>query len=172
MDIINITKYNKDTVLRFQQFNARLFKKFPRSTQVLFAVVVVSLLAGGYLAIRAKAWLYLLVVAFAVYLFVRRYYALFIAPGKKFEQSSFADLTQRYAFRKNGFTVTVNGKEDKAYYERLFDIWETPDAFYLYANARQAYIVSKDGFESGTAEALASFLKSKVPEKKYKTVKR
>ncbi|MBE5784817.1 MAG: YcxB family protein [Clostridiales bacterium] len=172
MDIINTTTYNKDTVLRFQQFNARLFKKYPRSTEVLFALVIVSLIAGAFLAIRAKAWLYVLVVAFAVYLFARRYYALFIAPGKKFDKSSFADLTQRYAFHKNGFTITVNGREDKAYYERLFDIWETPDAFYLYANARQAYIVSKDGFESGTAETLAAFLKNKVPAKKYKTVKR
>lgn len=172
MDIINTTEYSKETVLQFQQFNARLFKKLPRSTHVLFAIVVVSLLAGGFLAIRAQAWLYLLVVALAVYLFVRRYYALFIAPAKKFDQSSFAGLTQRYAFHKNGFTITVNGKEDKAYYERLFDVWETPDAFYLYANARQAYIVSKAGFESGTPDALAAFLKSKVNAKKYKAVKR
>lgn len=172
MDIINVTKYDKGSVLGFQQFNARLFKKCPRSTQVLFAILIVTTLAGGYLAIRAKAWLYVMVVLFAVFLFARRYHALFIAPGKKFDQSSFANLTQRYAFRKNGFTITVNGREDKAYYERLFDVWETPEAFYLYANARQAYIVSKDGFESGSAEALAAILRSKVPAKKYKTVKR
>ena len=92
--------------------------------------------------------------------------------GKKFEQSSFAGLSQRYVFLKNSFTISVNGKEERAYYERLFDVWETPDAFYLYANARQAYIVAKAGFEQGTAEALAKHLRARMGEKKYKTVAR
>ena len=107
-----------------------------------------------------------------LYVFGRRFYAIYIAPEKKFEQSSFAGLSQRYTFLKNSFIVCVNGKEDRGYYNRLFDIWETPDAFYLYANARQAYIVSKAGFEQGTAEALAAHLRGRVEAKKYKTVKR
>ena len=154
MEIINTTDYDKDTVLRFQQFNARIVKSIPWSTHALFAFLMLSVLAG------------------ALYVFGRRFYAIYIAPEKKFEQSSFAGLSQRYTFLKNSFIVCVNGKEDRGYYNRLFDIWETPDAFYLYANARQAYIVSKAGFEQGTAEALAAHLRGRVEAKKYKTVKR
>ncbi len=172
MDIINTTHYDKETVLRFQRFNARIVKQVPWSTQALFAFLVLSVLTGAFFAVRGGAWLYLAVLALALYLFARRFYAIFIAPEKKFEQSSFAGLSQRYVFLKNSFTISVNGKEERAYYERLFDVWETPDAFYLYANARQAYIVAKAGFEQGTAEALAKHLHARMGEKKYKTVAR
>lgn len=172
MDTINTTAYNKDTVLRFQQFNARLVKRLPWSTHALFLFLVLSVLTGVAFAVRSQSWLFLALLAFALYLFGRRFYAIYIAPGKKFEQSSFAGLTQHYAFYKNSFTVCVNDQEDRAYYEKLFDVWETPDAFYLYANARQAYIVAKDGFEQGTPEALAAHLRDRVGAKKYKTVKR
>ena len=37
MEIINTTDYDKDTVLRFQQFNARIAKSIPWSTHALFA---------------------------------------------------------------------------------------------------------------------------------------
>ena len=172
MEIINTTNYDKDTVLRFQRFNARIAKRIPWSTHALFALLILSVLAGTYFAVRSHAWLYLVVLALALYVFGRRFYAIFIAPEKKFDQSSFAGLSQRYVFLKNCFTVCVNGKEDRAYYNRLFDVWETPDAFYLYANAGQAYIVSKAGFEQGTAEALAAHLRGRVEPKKYKVAKR
>lgn len=172
MEIINTTDYDQDNVLRFQQFNARIAKKAPWSTPALFAFLIVSVAVGAYFAVRERAWLYLLVLAFAVFLFVRRFHAIYIAPKKKFAESSFAGLSQRYTFHKNTFVISVNGKEDKAYYERLFAVWETPRAFYLYANAQQAYIVSKDGFESGTAEQLAAHLKSRVDAKKYRVAKR
>ena len=172
MEIINTTDYDKDTVLRFQQFNARIVKSIPWSTHALFAFLMLSVLAGAFFAVHSHAWLDLAVLALALYVFGRRFYAIYIAPEKKFEQSSFAGLSQRYTFLKNSFIVCVNGKEDRGYYNRLFDVWETPDAFYLYANARQAYIVSKAGFEQGTAEALAAHLRGRVEAKKYKTVKR
>lgn len=172
MDIINTTNYDKDTVLRFQRFNARFVKRIPWSTQALFAFLTLSVLVGVFFAVYGRAWLYLGILVLALYVFGRRFYAIFIAPEKKFEQSSFAGLSQRYVFLKNCFTVCVDGKEERAYYNRLFEIWETPDAFYLYANARQAYIVSKAGFEQGTAEALAKHLRARVEAKKYKAVKR
>lgn len=98
MDIINTTHYDKETVLRFQRFNARIVKQVPWSTQALFAFLVLSVLTGAFFAVRGGAWLYLAVLALALYLFARRFYAIFIAPEKKFEQSSFAGLSQRYVF--------------------------------------------------------------------------
>lgn len=112
MEIINTTDYDKDTVLRFQQFNARIVKSIPWSTHALFAFLMLSVLAGAFFAVRSHAWLYLAVLALALYVFGRRFYAIYIAPEKKFEQSSFAGLSQRYTFLKNSFIVCVNGKED------------------------------------------------------------
>lgn len=172
MDIVNTTHYDKETVLRFQRFNARIVKRIHWSTHALFVFLALSVLTGAFFAVREGAWLYLAVLVLALYLFGRRFYAIFIAPEKKFEQSSFAGISQRYVFLKNSFTISVNGKEERAYYEDLFDVWETPDAFYLYANARQAYIVSKSGFEQGTADALAKHLRTRMEKKKYITVKR
>ena len=94
MEIINTTNYDKDTVLRFQRFNARIAKRIPWSTHALFAFLILSVLAGTYFAVRSHAWLYLVVLALALYVFGRRFYAIFIAPEKKFDQSSFAGLSQ------------------------------------------------------------------------------
>lgn len=82
MEIINTTDYDKDTVLRFQQFNARIAKSIPWSTHALFAFLMLSVLAGAFFAVRSHAWLYLAVLALALYVFGRRFYAIYIAPEK------------------------------------------------------------------------------------------
>ena len=73
MEIINTTDYDKDTVLRFQQFNARIVKSIPWSTHALFAFLMLSVLAGAFFAVRSHAWLYLAVLALALYVFGRRF---------------------------------------------------------------------------------------------------
>lgn len=172
MEITNTTVYDQDAVLRFQRFNTRAIKKLPWSTPVIFAFLLISVLTGCVFAVIAKAWLYLALLFLAIYIFVQRLYSLFIAPKKRFKDTSFAGAVQTYTFLKNCFVANVNGEETRVYYEKLFGIWETPAAFYLYANARQAFIVSKDGFTAGTAQELAQLLRTKVDSKKYNVATR
>lgn len=172
MEIFNTTAYTRDTVLAFQRFNARLVKKVPWSTYALFALLFAMLAVGLVFSIVIRGWIYLGVIALGIFVFARRAYFLFIAPARKFDKASFKDAAQAYAFRKQGFSVSANGEELKRRYEEVRACYETPDAFYLYFNKGQAFIVSKAGFTQGTAGDLRRRLAERLGQKRYITIKR
>lgn len=160
---MNTTVYTKKAVLDFQRFDARMFKSVAWGTHAVFfmlfaialAVAVYSVTAGGYIlfaiSIACMAWL------------GRRYYFLYIAPARKFDDSSFKDLKHKCSFRDSGAKLDANGSEQEFYYDKLLCAYETP-------NKAQALIVDKSGFTQGNAEELAGLLKQKLGSRYYTTI--
>lgn len=170
MEISNTTVYSKQIVLAFQRFNARLAKKLPWSTYALFAVLFALLATGLVYSIVIRGWIYLAIIVVGLIVFGRRFYFLYIAPERKFDKSSFKDNSQSYVFRKQGFSVVDGENEMKRRYEDVLRVYETPEAFYLYFNKGQAFIVAKDGFTAGTAEDLRRRLTEKLSAKRVVSV--
>ena len=62
-----------------------------------------------------------------------------------------------FTFYKNYFTIN----KKTIYYFKLFKVFETKDYFYLYIDEDTAALVSKKGFEIGTAEEFSNFIRKK-----------
>lgn len=171
MEILNTTLYTKKVVLAFQRFNARLLKKVPWSTYAVFGILFTMLIIGLVYSIIIHGWIYLGIIALGLFVFGRRVYFLFIAPVRKFDEATFRNLEQNYVFRKQGFSVIAGENEIKRKYEEIRAVYETPNAFYLYFNKGQAFIVARDGFTQGTAPELGERLYNKLGSRHYVFVK-
>ena len=101
--------------------------------------------------------LLLFIALTAVLFFIRIYF-----PIKKYEknQKKFAENKESnftLYFYKSYFSV----ENKNFYYFKLYRIFETKDYFYLYIDDKNAVLVSKSGFEIGTADEFNNFIKKK-----------
>lgn len=163
MELENTTVYTREQVLRFQRFDARIFKAFPAGSHIIFALLFFLLACALAYSINAHRWLFTALFAIAIALLGRRYYFLYIAPARKFDDSSFKDLKHKCSFRDSGAKLDANGSEQEFYYDKLLCAYETP-------NKAQALIVDKSGFTQGNAEELAGLLKQKLGSRHYTTI--
>ena len=163
MELENTTVYTREQVLRFQRFDARIFKAFPAGSHIIFALLFILLACALAYSINAHRWLFTALFAIAIALLGRRYYFLSIAPARKFDDSSFKDLKHKCSFRDSGAKLDANGSEQEFYYDKLLCAYETP-------NKAQALIVDKSGFTQGNAEELAGLLKQKLGSRYYTTI--
>ncbi|HZK45655.1 MAG TPA: hypothetical protein VFD34_05455 [Clostridia bacterium] len=163
MELENTTVYTREQVLRFQRFDARIFKAFPAGSHIIFALLFILLACALAYSINAHRWLFTALFAIAIALLGRRYYFLYIAPARKFDDSSFKDLKHKCSFRDSGAKLDANGSEQEFYYDKLLCAYETP-------NKAQALIVDKSGFTQGNAEELAGLLKQKLGSRYYTTI--
>lgn len=163
MELENTTVYTREQVLRFQRFDARIFKAFPAGSHIIFALLFFLLACALAYSINAHRWLFMALFAIAIALLGRRYYFLYIAPARKFDDSSFKDLKHKCSFRDSGAKLDANGSEQEFYYDKLLCAYETP-------NKAQALIVDKSGFTQGNAEELAGLLKQKLGSRYYTTI--
>ena len=163
MELENTTVYTREQVLRFQRFDARIFKAFPAGSHIIFALLFILLACALAYSINAHRWLFTALFAIAIALLGRRYYFLYIAPARKFDDSSFKGLKHKCSFRDSGAKLDANGSEQEFYYDKLLCAYETP-------NKAQALIVDKSGFTQGNAEELAGLLKQKLGSRYYTTI--
>ena len=163
MELENTTVYTREQVLRFQRFDVRIFKAFPAGSHIIFALLFILLACALAYSINAHRWLFTVLFAIAIALLGRRYYFLYIAPARKFDDSSFKDLKHKCSFRDSGAKLDANGSEQEFYYDKLLCAYETP-------NKAQALIVDKSGFTQGNAEELAGLLKQKLGSRYYTTI--
>lgn len=163
MELENTTVYTREQVLRFQRFDARIFKVIPAGSHIIFALLFILLACALAYSINAHRWLFTALFAIAIALLGRRYYFLYIAPARKFDDSSFKDLKHKCSFRDSGAKLDANGSEQEFYYDKLLCAYETP-------NKAQALIVDKSGFTQGNAEELAGLLKQKLGSRYYTTI--
>lgn len=163
MELENTTVYTREQVLRFQRFDARIFKAIPAGSHIIFALLFILLVCALAYSINAHRWLFTALFAIAIALLGRRYYFLYIAPARKFDDSSFKDLKHKCSFRDSGAKLDANGSEQEFYYDKLLCAYETP-------NKAQALIVDKSGFTQGNAEELAGLLKQKLGSRYYTTI--
>ena len=163
MELENTTVYTREQVLRFQRIDVRIFKAFPAGSHIIFALLFILLACALAYSINAHRWLFTALFAIAIALLGRRYYFLYIAPARKFDDSSFKDLKHKCSFRDSGAKLDANGSEQEFYYDKLLCAYETP-------NKAQALIVDKSGFTQGNAEELAGLLKQKLGSRYYTTI--
>ena len=79
---------------------------------------------------------------------------------------------QTFSFMETEFIASNNQQgfdgTSRIAYARIDRVVETVDMFYIFLDKRQAYLVSKDGFQNGTSEELRNILLKNLSHNKYK----
>ena len=152
----NVTKYNTKNYNQFIEFHN---KKYSFSNNFYIIIMTILLVYCIILNIKQKniPLILLFIVLLAGLLLWKIYF-----PIKRY-QKTHKNLTK---IKESGFTFSFYDlyfliDKKTIYYFKLYKVFETKDYFYLYINPDYAMLVSKKGFEIGTAEDFSKFIKKK-----------
>jgi hypothetical protein len=70
--------------------------------------------------------------------------------------------TMKFSFQPNNILVTTPDKSGEVQYDILHRLAEDKRYFYLFSNARSAYVVDKAGFRHGSADDFRAFIQEKL----------
>lgn len=153
----NTTTYNSENYNKFVKFHE---KKFSFSYNAYNIIMLILILYCIISTIKDKNILLCLcflamLIAFVlirIYFPIRRTQKTQTEFSQNKKEDSFT-----FSFYKHYFVVATN----RFYYIRLHKIFETEEYYYLYLDEENAFLVSKTGFEIGTAEEFSKFIKKK-----------
>ena len=177
MEIKNQTAYTYDTILEFQRRHGRGI--------ILTMVILVCVCTGILLCslgfdlllfalglaeapelarILSTAFCMILCVAYIVFIPLFRR----LVSRKQAKQNTLVE----FVFTEEGFTTVSRSASmagtTECKYDMLVRVKESKNLFYLYNNARTAFIVRKDGFTEGTEEDFRLLLRTVVDSKKLR----
>lgn len=91
---------------------------------------------------------------------------------KKVKKNPQIGALSRFTFEEEVFTEDFvspsTRSQSRTAYSALVKVAESEDYLYLFNQTTTAFIVSKAGFETGSAEALKAMLRAKLPPEKIK----
>ena len=152
----NVTKYTTKNYDQFIEFHN---KKYNFSNNFYTIIMTILLIYCIILNIKQKSIpLILLFVALLIGFLLWKIYF----PMKRYQKTQ-KNLAN---FKETGFIFSFYDlyflvDKKPIYYFKLYRVFETKDYFYLYINPDYAMLVSKKGFEIGTAEEFNKFIKKK-----------
>ena len=152
----NVTRYNTKNYNQFIEFHN---KKYSFSNNLY--TIIMSLLLFYCVILNIKQKNIPLILLFVVLLIGFLLWKIYI-PMKRHQKAQ-KNLAN---FKETGFTFSFYDlyfllDKKTIYYFKLYRVFETKDYFYLYIDPDYAMLVSKKGFEIGTAEEFSTFIKKK-----------
>lgn len=166
----NETEYTYDRYLKLNKFN--MYSRQKVTFIILIVSIVVILLCGIFMLLvgdYSDAALYLtLSVIFTIFCV----FLPSIQTKKIFKSDSILKENIKNTFEFYADRIQVSNKKSNSTleYKDLYKVYEVKDAFYIYLNRVQVFIVSKDCFEIGDTEKLRTLLMEKFDKnyiKKY-----
>lgn len=161
----NTTKYNSKNYNQFIEFHN---KKYALSNN--FYTIIMTILLVYCIILNIKKlnilFIFLFISLLIGFLLWRIYF-----PMKKYQktQKKLSNIKEaRYTFSFYNLYFLLDKKV--IYYFKLYKVFETIDYFYLYINPDYAMLVSKSGFELGSAEDFSKFIREKCLFKYRKTI--
>lgn len=163
----NNTKYTKENYNAFIEFHQN---KYGAKTLIKIGLILLCALYILIFNIINKNWkiiIILLVLGGLIYILNNFKIQKQTTNNRKMvkKQKEFT-----FYFYKSYIKVKCGRKFDRLKYFELHKIFETKEYFFLYTDEEHSLIISKDGFEIGTAKQFAEFIKRKCPLK-YKKEK-
>lgn len=152
----NVTRYNTKNYNQFIEFHN---KKYSFSNN--FYTIIMSILLIYCVILNIEQRNMLLIVLFIILLMVFLLWKIYF-PMKRYQktQKNLANIKEAgFTFSFYDLYFLIDKKT--IYYFKLYKVFETKDYFYLYINPDYAMLVSKKGFEIGTAEEFSEFIKKK-----------
>lgn len=172
MEIKASSKYNWETIKKFNRFHNFKRGKFKIVCNVLLVLCTIIILADTVISLifntfsgdtlsRLLIWIFVTIMLIFVY---------FIMPKVAFKKNKVGKNSENlFTFREDTFEIegsngNYNGKSEIKY-SVLHKIYETREFLYIYINFNQAYIVDKKTISDEAL--LRELLVSKIGNKKY-----
>jgi len=144
---------------------------------VFLAIILVSILTGSTL-VPSLFWMG---IAIIVVLSLSVLSALIQSFGLNYTKKKHEAITARmrnghtYSFRNTEFDIETNNPDYKSNstcsYKLIHRVGEDKSMLYLYIDTQTAYLVDKQGLQSGTPEELRQLLLKNIPANKCKFLK-
>ena len=152
----NITKYNSNNYKEFTEFHTNKYSFSQNAYTIIMSILLIYCI---FINIKSKDILSILLFIGILILFLGWRLYLPYKRNQKFKEEYKGNKERGFifSFYKQYFTLNKN----TIYYFKLYRVFETKDYFYLYIDEDNAALVSKKGFEIGTAEDFSNFIKKK-----------
>lgn len=152
----NITKYNAKNYNQFIKFHGEKFNFSYNMYTIAMAILLIYCIILNIIQKNITFILLFLTILILLFLF-RMYFPMKRYQKTKKQYSKNKETNISFTFYKFYFSVG----EKTFPYSRLYKVFETKDYFYLYTDDENAALVSKNGFNLGTAEEFSEFIKKK-----------
>lgn len=152
----NITKYNSKNYEQFIKFHGEKFNFSYNMYTIVMSILLIYCIILNI--VQKDILLMLLFITLLILLFLIRIYfpmKRYQKTKKKFSHNKETSIS--FTFYKFYFSF---GKKTITY-SKLYKVYETKDYFYLYLDDENAVLVSKKGFQMGTAKEFSEFIKKK-----------
>lgn len=87
-------------------------------------------------------------------------YQNILRSNKRYEK-----MITNYVFHENTYSLANDVETLTARYDTAYEVIETADTFYLFANRTSAVILPKDSFTMGSSQDFGPFIEAKVGKK-------
>ena len=154
----NTTKYTKENCDNFLEFHN---DKYGRKELIK---LILAIICAGYIIVfniinmNLILLLGVTLVGFMLYFYKKNKYEEEKKNKKKIKEFTF------YFYEKH-IKIKYKRNFERLKYFQLHKVFETEEYFFLYTDEKKSLILSKDGFEVGTAKAFSKFIKGKCPFK-------
>lgn len=154
----NTTKYTKENTNNFIEFHSN---KYGRKELIRLILIMLCIMYILIFNIIYKNWILVLgaiVVGLIIYL---------IEKNKSEKKAKKRERVKEFTFYFYEKYIKIKYKRnfERLKYFHLHKIFETDEYFFLYLDEKKSLILSKDGFEIGTAKGFSKFIKNKCPFK-------
>lgn len=154
----NTTKYDKENCKNFVEFHSNKYGKKELIKIILYGICLLYILIFN---IVYKNWLLVLgAIGLAGIIFL-------IEKNKAEKKSKKREKIKEFTFYFYEKHIKIKYKRnfERLKYFQLHKIFETDEYFFLYLDEKHSLILSKEGFEIGTAKGFSKFIKNKCPFK-------
>lgn len=152
----NVTRYNTKNYNEFIEFHN---KKYTFSNN--FYTIIMTILLVYCLVLNIKQKSLPLILLFTVLLIGFLLWRIYF-PIKRYQKTQKnLTKTKSTSFTFSFYNLYFQLDQKTIYYFKLYKVFETKEYFYLYINPDYAMLVSKKGFEIGTAEEFSKFIQKK-----------
>lgn len=157
----NTTQYSKKLYDEFTRFHNN---KNSLSYDCFSIFILIMFIYCIYATIKAKFIILaiLFIIMLIIFIGYRIFNPVFLYKKEVKTKAITKEQSFSFYFYDTYFKIRDNLDFNKMYYFRLYKVYETKKYFYLYANKKYSFILSKNGFTQGTVEEFSKFIKDKV----------
>ena len=150
----NSTKYTRERYDAFNEFHKNKYGKKIIFKSIMLLICAIYILIFN---IIIKNWLFLLTIAIILIIL------FYISNRKENDRKKRINKLNKFTFYfyPRHIKIKCGRKFDRIKYFQLYKVFETKDYFFLYTDEKHSLIISKEGFEIGTARGFSTFIKKK-----------
>lgn len=154
----NTTKYDKENRNNFINFHQNKYGKKELMKTLLIIATFLYMIIFNIIYLNWRFILLLIPISIIVYLLYKH-----IDKKKKEKNKKQKNREFTFYFYKRHLKIKSGRQFERMTYFEIKKIFETDENFFLYTGEKHSLILDKDGFEIGTSEEFAEFIKEKCP---------